>query len=263
MKCIVSFCWLSAKSSDLHPIPTGLVAPVALTVNLSLSVGSLPSRFKSVLVFLFSTAKTPISLRITWKVTDQCPIILVFQGSWKSCGKSSESHINSSNTSNHYQSAYGNFHSTETALLKIHDDILSSTDYGRVTALTLLDLSAAFNTIDHTIFLRIRDEWFGVTGKALGWFKLYLTGRCQRITLGDCLSSISWPPFWSPSMVTPLSSMVSGRAIPHHLDAIDSPLHQVTVLRHWMVYNSAWPLYSHGCQWINWNWTQLKLNSSL
>ena len=60
---------------------------------------------------------------------------------------------------------------------------------GKITALTLLDLSAAFDTIDHTILLRRIDDWFGVTGKALERFKSYLTGRCQRIKLGDCLSS--------------------------------------------------------------------------
>ena len=62
-------------------------------------------------------------------------------------------------------------------------------DAGKVTALTLLDLSAAFDTIDHTILLRRLDDWFGVTGKTLNWFKSYLTGRCQRIKLDDCLSS--------------------------------------------------------------------------
>ena len=97
------------------------------------------------------------------------------------------SHINSSTTSN--QSAYTKFHSTETALLKIHSDILASMDAGNVTALTLLDLSAAFDTIDHTILLSRLDDWFGVTEKALNWFKSYLTGRCQRIKIGDCLSS--------------------------------------------------------------------------
>ena len=55
-------------------------------------------------------------------------------------------HINSSNTSNPYQSAYKKFYSTETALLKIHSDILVSMDADKVTALTLLDLSAAFDT---------------------------------------------------------------------------------------------------------------------
>ena len=68
------------------------------------------------------------------------------------------SHINISNTSNQYQSAYRKFYSTETALPMIHGGILSSMDGGRVTALTLLDLFAAFDTIDHTILLRRLDD---------------------------------------------------------------------------------------------------------
>ena len=146
------------------------------------------------------------------------------------------SHINSSHISNDYQSAYRKFHSTETALLKIHNDILSLIDDGRVTALTLLDLSAAFDTIDHTILLRRLDDWFGVSGKALDWFKSYMTGRSQRIKLGNCLSSKSdlsfGVPQWSvlgPLLftlyTTPLSSLISGHAIPHHLYADDSQLY--------------------------------------
>ena len=77
------------------------------------------------------------------------------------------SHINCSNKSNDYQFVYRKFHSTESALLKINNDILASLDAGKVTALTLLDFSAAFDTIDHTILLRRLDDWFGVTEKAL------------------------------------------------------------------------------------------------
>ena len=146
------------------------------------------------------------------------------------------SHINSSHTSIDYQSAYRKFHSTETALLEIHNDILSSMDDGRVTALTLLDLSAAFDTIDHTILLRRLGNWFGVSGKALDWFKSYLTGRSQRIKPGNCLSSRSDLSFGVPQgsvlgpllytvYATPLSSLVSGHAIPHHLYADDSQLY--------------------------------------
>ena len=145
-------------------------------------------------------------------------------------------HINSSNTSNQYQSAYRKFHSTETALLKIHSDILASMDDGRVTALTLLDLSAAFDTIDHNILLSRLDDWFGVTGKALNWFKSYLTGRYQMIKIGDCLSSKADLKFGVPQgsvlgpllftlYTTLLSSMIFEHAIPHYLYADDSQLH--------------------------------------
>ena len=56
--------------------------------------------------------------------------------------------------SNHVQSAYKRFHTTETALLKIHNAIICNMDNGKVNALTLLDLSAAFDTIYHTTLLK-------------------------------------------------------------------------------------------------------------
>ena len=145
-------------------------------------------------------------------------------------GNQLHSHIKSSNTSNQYQSAYRRFHWSETALLKIHNNILASMDDSRVTVLTLLDLSTAFDTIDHTILLRRLGDWFGVTGKALDWFKSYLTGRYQRIKLDDvCPLRVPQGSVLGPLVftlyTTPLSSMISGPAIPHHLYADDSQLY--------------------------------------
>ena len=65
-----------------------------------------------------------------------------------------------------YQSTYRKFHSSETALLRVQNDILVSLDSGFSTAL-LLDLSATFNTIDHNILLHCLKHWFGITSYAL------------------------------------------------------------------------------------------------
>ena len=117
----------------------------------------------------------------------------------------------------------------------------------------------------------------GVNGKALDWFKSHLTGRSQRIKLGNCLSSKSDLSFGLPTgqflvlcflHSIPLHSVAWFQGI---LSLIISmlmiascifPFHQATLLQHWMVYNRAWPLSSPGCWQINWNWTQIKLNSS-
>ena len=67
-----------------------------------------------------------------------------------------------------YQSAYRAHHSAETALVRIHNDIAHSIDNRQSVLLVLLDLSAAFDTIDHTILLR-RLSGYGLSGDVLAW----------------------------------------------------------------------------------------------
>ena len=80
------------------------------------------------------------------------------------------------------QSAYRSRHSTETALLKVTSDILSALDNGDLAALALLDLSAAFDTVDHDILLRRLRISYGINGVALQWFRSYLDGRMQHVS---------------------------------------------------------------------------------
>ena len=83
------------------------------------------------------------------------------------------------------QSAYRDKHSTETALIKIQNDILSALDTGSSAILLLLDFSAAFDTIAHDILLSRLCNVYGITGDALDWFRSYLTGRIQRVVMED------------------------------------------------------------------------------
>ena len=71
------------------------------------------------------------------------------------------------------------------ALLKVHNDIIISMDKGEVTALTLLDLSAAFDTIDDATLTDRLSDWYGISGQAQIWFSSYLQNRHQSVKIDD------------------------------------------------------------------------------
>jgi len=77
------------------------------------------------------------------------------------------------------QSAYQKYHSTETAVTRVYNDLLLATDRGQVSALCLLDLTAAFDTVDHELLLLRLEHQFGLRGTALMWFHSYLSGRAS------------------------------------------------------------------------------------
>src|SRR5688572_30145988 len=72
-----------------------------------------------------------------------------------------QTHLSSNTLISPFQSAYRKFHSTEYSLLTAHNEIIRSMDRGKVTVLVLLDLSAAFDTVDHSILLHRLKNWFG------------------------------------------------------------------------------------------------------
>ena len=87
------------------------------------------------------------------------------------------------------QSAYRAHHSTETAVTKVLADILLALDTGNLGMLTLLDLSAAFDTVDHEILIRRLKASYGLGGAVLSWFKSYLDGRTQFVRCGKLTST--------------------------------------------------------------------------
>ena len=86
-----------------------------------------------------------------------------------------------------YQSAYRKFHSTETALCKIHDDLVSNTCHGKASILVLLDLSVAFDTVDHQLLLSDFSDC-GVEGSALSLLESYLENGEQCVAIGESRS---------------------------------------------------------------------------
>ena len=80
-----------------------------------------------------------------------------------------------------YQSAYRPHKSCETALIKIVNEILWNMEYKRVMILVAMDLSAAFDTVDHSILLKVLNQQFGIDGTPLKWGKSYLENRSFKV----------------------------------------------------------------------------------
>ena len=131
-----------------------------------------------------------------------------------------------------YQSAYRKLDSTETALIRVHNDIAIVSDQKRSVILLILDLSAAFDSVDHCILLSRLSRRFGVGGTALAWFRSYLGDRTQFVNtngstferrvlqFGVPQGSALEPLFFS-LYTSPLSDIASKRELSFHFYADD------------------------------------------
>ena len=160
------------KSCSLDPIPTFLLkdcldillSSISKLVNYSLIEGSFPNSFKKAVI-------TPLIKRLpfletTLRIIAQC-LCFLSKLVERVVARQLTSHINNNKLDNPHQTAYKPGHSTETALLSIKNEVHLSLTRGEPTALVLLDLSAAFDTIDHNILLGYLKSWFGLGGTAL------------------------------------------------------------------------------------------------
>ena len=186
----------SKKHRVLDPMPSSLVSdcldvllPVtSKIINSSLVHGYFPQVWKEALVKPllkkaglaadFDNLRPISNLRFISKLTERA----VYNQTYD--------HLMANDLLPKLQSAYRKRYSTETALIKIYNDILLSMNQQHVTLLVLLDLSAVFDTVDHSILLERLTKSFGISGKALKWFSSYLSGRSQRVTLDGGVSKV-------------------------------------------------------------------------
>ena len=157
-------------------------------INLSLESGVFPENWKqpdvrprlkkSGLEVAFKNRRPISNLSFTSKLTER----VVFN--------QMHNHTTVHNLYPKAQSAYREFHSTETALLRVKHDILMNMNKKHVTFLVLLDLSAAFDTVDHSILLDRLHSSFGISGPVLSWFSSYLNNRSQFISVNGATSKL-------------------------------------------------------------------------
>ena len=83
-----------------------------------------------------------------------------------------------------YQSAYHKHHSTEMGVLNICDEILENAEHNKLTAMVCLDLSAAFDTVNHSILKSVMEHYFGLKDTTLKWLSSYITNRQFSVKIG-------------------------------------------------------------------------------
>jgi len=179
----VSPTWLVKQYS-------GLLAPfIALLFNASLSTGCFPAKFKHAIVTPLEKKGTHDSSQLkNYRPVSNLPFLSKLLQ--KVVQNQLQHHITSNDAMPKFQSAYRQFHSTETALVKIFNNLLLAADQGQVSALCLLDLTSAFDTVDHALLLTRLERSFGVEGGCLAWFTSYLSGRNYCVVINGVASHV-------------------------------------------------------------------------
>ena len=118
-------------------------------------------------------------------------------------------HLDSNDLYGERQSSYRKYHSTVTALVRVTSDILQAIDIHGEVVLILLDLTAAFDVINHELLLQRMEKRYGITGTVLQWFRSYLTGRVKSVNINGTRSDPSpLPEFHKSEFLDLLVSLV-------------------------------------------------------
>jgi hypothetical protein len=217
---------MSNKSSPLDYIATSLLKScagvfsilISHLANLSFEQATFPSKFKHALITPLlkkpglsrsdpSNFRPISNLNTIGKILERLALKRLFP------------HISLSPSFSPLQSAYRKFHSTETALLKLTNDILDSIDHGKISILAALDMSAAFDTLDHATLLHRLEHTFGLSGYVISWIHSYLTHRSSHVKVDTSSSSRTPSPTGVPQgsvlgpllfvlFISPISSVI-------------------------------------------------------
>ena len=235
-----------SKSCSLDPLPstllkrsiTKLSSPIARIVNMSLHQGEFPSNLKHGLVIplLKKASLDPEELKNYRPVSNLSFLSKTLE---RVVSTQLNEYLLANNLHAKMQSAYRPHHSTETALLRVYNDINLALDQHSEVILVLLDLSSAFDTLDHTILTNRLETRFGLKGTVLKWYNSYLSNRTQSTVVDHTVSSSSNLMYGVPQgsvlgpllfslYVSPLEDIVNAHNLQTMMYADDTQLYLIT-----------------------------------
>ena len=211
VKCLLK--GMNNKSCDLDPMPTwllkeciGVLLPVLThIINSSLKSNSFPDLLKCATITpIIKDPDGDCELYRNYRPISNTSFIAKLLE--KSALNQINQHIDSNNLHSEFQSGYRKYHSCETATLKVVDDIKRDIEKGNLSALLLLDMSAAFDTVDHSTLLNRLSKSYGIKDGAAEWIQSYLTGRTFSVRVNGQDSKIKNVLFGVPqgSLLGPL-----------------------------------------------------------
>ena len=184
------------KTCELDPIPTWLLkqcsselVPLITTIiNASLTKSVVPPDFKRAVIrpLLKKSTLDKEGLQ-NYRPVSNLPFASKLVE--KVVARQMNDHVDGNTLRDKMQSAYRSGHSTETALLRIKNDIDAALDRKSMVILVMLDLSSAFDTIEHEVLLTRLEHTFGITDKALAWLRSYLSERHQNVVVDSSMSA--------------------------------------------------------------------------
>ena len=186
------------KCSPEDPVPVVLIkthlelfVPIwTELVNFSLRVGSMECLKSAVVIPLIKELDCVIDRDVLKNYRPVSNLLFLEKIIERVVSMRLNKHMEENNLHSPYQYGYKKGHSTETLLVKIVNDLLISCDRKKPTILLMLDLSAAFDTVDQKKLLSILQNQIKVKGIALKWFNSFLTERTQRIKIKNSYSDV-------------------------------------------------------------------------